>query len=445
MSGTEHSEATGKNDGYQVVQLGPKETKVPEEWNVSPLEEISTQFITGGTPDTDTETYWNGNIPWTTAAVIEGPCFSGCKKYISEEGLSNSSARLVPSGGLLFGTRVNVANIGKTEQDIAISQDITGILPDEHVIDSDYLTWYLLDQQDRIRAQFSQGSTIQGMIIDDLKSISVLMPSLAEQRRIAAVLSTVNRKIKQTEKIVGTAEELKRGLEQDLVLGKGLSDEYQDVQIGPRNVTLPSDWHLSTFSKIATIEKGSTPKTSNEAYYGGDIVWVTPDDLSTLYEKGEKYIDDSRRKLTEAGLESISAHIVEPDSVMFTSRSYGIGKTAICTVPAATNQGIIAFEPNPEMNPEYLYHYLNWIMDYIVSLSGVSTFPEVSKNDISTIAMPVPPEDHQEQIAEVLKQADEKIFRERQHKLTLQELKRGLMQDLLTGKVRVNDLPLESN
>lgn len=425
--------------GYQEVQVGPDRLSIPEDWEVTTIEAVSDRFISGGTPDSDEDAYWGGEIPWTTCAVVEGPIFDGEKDFITEAGLKRSSASLVPEGGILFGTRVNVANVGRTTRDIAISQDLTGIVVDESQIDPDYLTWYLLFNQSNIRERYSQGSTIQGMITSDLKSLQILRPPLPEQRRIADILSAVNEQIQRTDEIIEEAEDLREGLAQDLVFGRGLADEYQSVRLGSSTMEIPNGWSVKTFSDVAAVEKGNTPKTSNDKYYGGDITWVTPDDLSDLYDRGEKYISDSNRTLTEAGLDSTSVNIVDAPSVMFTSRSYGIGKTAICTVPAATNQGIIAFHCNEEMSEEYLYYYLNQIMDYIIALSGVSTFPEVSLTDIRNLRVPVPTRNDREYIEQVLQKADERLVAEKEAKEAYQDLKRGLMQDLLTGKVRVSE------
>lgn len=441
-SSSEQIENVGAS-AYQSVQLGPKTIELPADWDIGRIGD---------------NTYLKGRIGWHGLTeedhmeegeyfLVTGTDFEGGRVqwdecvYVNQEWYERDENIQLEEGDLLL---TKDGSIGKTAliEDLphqaTLNNGIFLIRPLEKAYLPKFM-YYILNSKymvDFINS-ITAGSTISHLYQKDFVNFHYPLPPIPEQRRIAAVLSTVDEQIRQTKEIIDTAEEVKKGLEQDLVLGRGLANEYQKMKLGPRTVEVPADWTRSTFSDVASIEKGNTPKTSNDEYYGGDIVWVTPDDLSTLYEEGDgKYIDDSRRKLTKAGLESTSVYIVEPNSVMFTSRSYGIGKTAICTVPAATNQGIIAFNPNSHMSAEYLYYYLNWIMDYIISLSGVSTFPEVSKSDVESISVPVPTPEHQERISEVLRQADEKITREQEQKQKLQELKRGLMQDLLTGKVR---------
>lgn len=414
-------------EGYKEAQLGPKRVQLPVEWIVTPLGEVA-EISMGSSPPSEHYNESGEGLPF-----FQGNADFGLKEPTPSTWCS-SPQKVAQEGDLLISVRAPVGDLNIAGTECCIGRGVAAITGDS--VDNGFLYYLLYIEQDRL-GSYAQGSTFDSVNQSVLNGFPIPKPPLPEQRRIAAILSTVDEEIQQTDEIIDAANELKQGLAQKLVLGHGLSNDLQETSLGPKTVEIPSDWRVSTFAEVATIEKGNTPKTSNDDYYGGDIVWITPDDLSSLYERGGKYISDSDRKLTEAGLNSTSVDIVEPNSVMFTSRSYGIGKTAICTVPAATNQGIIAFNCNQDMNEEYLYYYLNWIMDYIISLSGVSTFPEVSQSDIKSINVPVPSKEDQQRVANVLKRADEKIAREKQYREKLQEVKRGIMQDLLTGEVRV--------
>ncbi|WP_058825928.1 restriction endonuclease subunit S [Haloferax sp. Q22] len=433
----EHSD---QREGYKEVQIGPETQSIPEDWEVVRLDNDEyVQRTMGGTPDTSVDEYWDGEIPWMRSGDIHQRYITDVEGRITEEGKSASRAEVIPEHSVLIGLNGQ----GKTKGTVAINeipltanQSVGAYLVNDKKLDYRYLYFSLDAKYSRLRALAGGGRS--GLNLTLLGQVKIPLPPLPEQRRIADILSTVDEQIQQTDEIIKETGELKRGLRQDLIVGKGLSDEYREVRLGAKTEKIPFNWEIKSFSEVASVEKGNTPKTSNSEYYGGDIVWVTPDDLSDLYERGEKYISDSKRKLTEAGLDSTSVNVVPAPSVMFTSRSYGIGKTAICTVPAGTNQGIIAFHCDDGLSEEYLYYYLNHIMDYIIELSGVSTFPEVSLTDIRNLKVPVPTKQHQERIVNILQSADKKIVEEKETKQKLQELKRGLMQDLLTGKVRVN-------
>ncbi|MFB6159069.1 MAG: restriction endonuclease subunit S, partial [Candidatus Nanohalobium sp.] len=181
--------------------------------------------------------------------------------------------------------------------------------------------------------------------------------------------------------------------------------EYKEVQIGPRKIDIPVEWETSLLKDVADIVSGSTPKKSQEEYWEGDIVWITPTDIT---ENDSKYISDSEEKITQEGLESCSTHILEPGAVLMTSRAT-IGEASINTVEACTNQGFKSIVCGEELHNEYFYYYLPMIKDYLNAIGGGSTFPEINKTDTETIKLPLPPLPEQRRIAEILSTVDEAI------------------------------------
>lgn len=163
------------------------------------------------------------------------------------------------------------------------------------------------------------------------------------------------------------------------------------------------DWPTVRLEDCTDIVSGATPSTSEEAYWGGDILWATPKDLSEL--EGA-YISYTPRKITKAGLQSCAATVLPPDSVLFSSRA-PIGHVAINTAPMATNQGFKSFVPNRELvHAKFLYHWLRRHRPYLESLGNGATFKEVSKAIVARIEIPLPPLPEQQRIAEILDKAD---------------------------------------
>jgi type I restriction enzyme S subunit len=339
-------------------------------------------------------------------------------------------------GGLIFGRVGAVGEVERVREPVWVSDNaIQASVSDR--CNTDFLYYFLSNKElSSLATKTAQPLLNQSTI----GNVSVPFPSLPEQRKIATVLYTVDRLIKNANEIETQLQRVKKGTAQRLFTYGIKNEDTQSHHIGD----FPQSWEFNKVSNLADIERGNTPRTSHDEYYGGDITWVTPDDLSDLNEDGNgKYISDSGRKLTPEGVESSSLTIVEPDSIMFTSRSYGIGRTAICTVPAATNQGITAFECDTSLDTEFFYYYLNYIMDYVVSISGGSTFPEISKSATGKIDVPVPEIDEQEEIASILSQFDEQILHNREVLNQIKRLKRGLQQDLLSGTVRTTDTNIE--
>ena len=167
--------------------------------------------------------------------------------------------------------------------------------------------------------------------------------------------------------------------------------------------SLPTDWEIKRLDEVTTVQGGSTPSTDKDEYWGGDILWATPTDLTDLQENT---ISDTEGKITEAGLESSSTHVLPSYSVLLTSRA-SIGKCAVNTVPMATNQGFQSLIPGEEVNTWYLYYVITEMAPYLESLGAGSTFSEISKRTVQRVQIPVPPMEEQLRIASVLKNIDD--------------------------------------
>jgi len=204
---------------FKEVQIGARNLEIPVEWKIKKLKEITEKFISGGTPSTKKEEYWGGDILWTTNSYMTGPYFSKGKDSITEKGLENSSANIVPKNNLLFGTRVDVGNVAKNTIDMAISQDVTGIVLKDDKVKTDYVLWFLYKNKKLIQ-QFQQGSTIKGIIKDDVKNFELPIPPLQEQEKIASSIMSIDNKIQTEKSYKEKLKKLKKGLMQDLLIGK---------------------------------------------------------------------------------------------------------------------------------------------------------------------------------------------------------------------------------
>jgi type I restriction enzyme S subunit len=405
-------------DAVDVGSLQQLEESPVSEWTLNKLGSLLTLE-------------YGDNLPSDSREVGEIPVFG------SNGQVDTHSEPAINEPGIIMGRKGSIGEIEFSEHPFW-PIDTTYYLTRNETDENLRFLYYLLQniQLERLNA----ASAIPGLNRNDAYGLNALVPPLPEQRQIATVLYTVDRAIENAEKIDEQLQRVKKGAAQELFTCGLNNEDTQSHHIGD----FPQSWEFDKISNLAEIERGNTPRTSQDEYYGGEIVWVTPDDLSDLNEDGNgKYISDSGRKLTPEGVESSSLTVVEPDSIMFTSRSYGIGRTAICTVPAATNQGITAFECGESLDTEFFYYYLNYIMDYVVSISGGSTFPEISKTATGNIDVPVPGIEEQKEIASLLSQFDEQLLHNREVTSQLKRLKRGLMQDLLSGTVRTTDTNIE--
>jgi type I restriction enzyme, S subunit len=233
-----------EHQGYKKTEIGT----IPSDWEVVKLDEISNNFIGGGTPSTSNPNYWNGNIAWMRSAWIHGRYVVEGEKHITNLGLENSATNIVPKNSLLIATRVSMGNIAINKIDIAISQDLTGIVIDRSKANEEYVYWTLLKSKDRIRS-YSQGTTIQGLTREDLKNLKILFPPILEQQKIADILSKVDELIQKTDQVIEQTQKLKKGLMQKL-LTKGIGHaKFKRTPTGE----IPEEWNIKPLGDILNL------------------------------------------------------------------------------------------------------------------------------------------------------------------------------------------------
>lgn len=150
--------------------------------------------------------------------------------------------------------------------------------------------------------------------------------------------------------------------------------------------------------ELCEVVAGSTPSTSNPELWDGDILWITPKDLSGF--KGVE-INDTAKKITRAGYESCSTHLLPAGAVLLSTRA-PIGYLAIAGKPLCTNQGFKSFVCKEELNNRYLFYYLKSIVPQLQAEGSGTTFSELSKQRVSEIEIPLSPLETQRKIVSKL-------------------------------------------
>jgi len=194
--------------------------KIPKEWKVKPMKEIAKKMFSGGTPSTKVDRFWGGKIPWITSASMEKRIVISGVQYLTEEGLKNSSTKVVPANNLLIGNRVGVGKVSINLIDIAISQDITGVVLDKSKIDLDYAFWVVNYFGKKVFSKIRRGSTIKGITKKDIENLHLPLPSLPEQKEIASRLKAVDDLIETKREEKERLERAKKKVMELLLTGK---------------------------------------------------------------------------------------------------------------------------------------------------------------------------------------------------------------------------------
>ena len=189
------------------------------------------------------------------------------------------------------------------------------------------------------------------------------------------------------------------------------------------------EWKEKKLSDVAEIVGGGTPPTAVEKYWGGDIQWFTPTEIKN------KYIVNSKRTITQVGLDTSSARLLPKGTLLFSSRAT-VGEIGIAVQECTTNQGFQSFIVNKDNDSEFLY---NWIIknkkEFIRRASG-STFLEIGKSEIKKIKSNIPLLSEQQKIAAFLTAVDNKIEQLIKKQELLGEYKKGLMQQIFSQAIR---------
>ena len=167
---------------------------------------------------------------------------------------------------------------------------------------------------------------------------------------------------------------------------------------------IPDDWEVKRTKYLFTLESGATPKSENDAYFDGDIPWITPAD----YKTNDVYVSQGRRNISELGLNSCSAKLIPSGSIIFSKRA-PIGAVAINTVALCTNQGCLSCISKDEQNTKFFYYVMSICTDQYNLLGSGTTFKEISATNFAGFSLPNRTFQIQNQIVAHLDAACEKV------------------------------------
>lgn len=195
---------------------------------------------------------------------------------------------------------------------------------------------------------------------------------------------------------------------------------------------LPPTWAKVQIGDVCDVVGGATPKTGVAEYWGGDVAWVTPDDMS---KHDGKYIAGGARSLTRSGYDSCSATLMPEGTVLFTSRA-PIGYVAIADRPVCTNQGFKSFIPPHGILSDYVYWYLRHATPQIRDMGSGTTFKEVSKKVAATIPLPIAPLAEQRRIVDAIEEHFTRIDAAEAQVRALRPMCEGQLLALLRDRLR---------
>ena len=255
----------------------------------------------------------------------------------------------------------------------------------------------------------------------NFRRLWIPLPEIAEQVSIAEALSDIDSLISSLQKLIEKKKAIKQGAMQELLTGKkrlpGFSGEWSKQQLGD----------------ICNIVNGGTPSTSIAEFWNGKILWCTPTDITRC---STKYIYTTESKITESGLKASSATLLPKGALLLCSRAT-IGEVRIAGNAICTNQGFKSLVVHQNISSEWLYYMIHVLKPKMLEKAIGSTFLEISKKDLAELDIIVPEFTEQKVIAQVLSDIDSEIEQLEKKLAKYQQIKQGMMQELLTGRIRL--------
>jgi len=348
------------------------------------------------------------------------------------------------------------ANTGKVAmlkkkfyKDIAINEHLF-ILRSKKLFVQQYLFYWLFSRfcQKQITDRIT-GSAQPGLSSTFIKNFLVPRPPLPEQRKIAEILETIDNAIEKTDAIIEKYKRIKQGLMQDLLTkgvvseGEGESerwrlrdeniDKFKDSPLG----RIPEEWEVVDVYGHVNLINGGTPSTARPEFWNGSIPWLSVEDFNI----GKRWVFSSSKYITELGLKQSATKLLKKGMLIISARGT-VGVLAQLGADMGFNQSCYGLDAKDKMklSNDFLYYALKHFITSFLSLAYGNVFNTITRETFKEILIPLPPLPEQQRIASILSQIDEVIEKEQAYKEKLERIKKGLMEDLLTGKVRVNHL-----
>ncbi|MCC4766360.1 restriction endonuclease subunit S [Methanosarcina sp. DH1] len=416
--------------GYKQTEVGV----IPEDWKITTLGEVVSKLVHGGTPSTKYEDYWNGDIPWITGADIIGQQVSEIRRFITKNAVKNSSANVVNKGNLLLVSRTGVGKLAIAPCDIAISQDLTGIYTKSENLTTEYLFRFLDKNQSLLKNQ-NQGTSILGITRETLSSIIIFFPpTKAEQNAIAKALSDMDAFIESLEQLIAKKRQIKQGAMQELLTGKrrlpgfGEGKRYKQTDIG----VIPEDWDVVYLSDVGRSLTGLTYSPSNVRDFGTLVLRSSNIQNGKLVFEDNVYVDMALPERV----------IVEKDDILICVRNGSrqlIGKCALIDERAAGDAFGAFMSIYRSKYPKYVfYQFQSEIIQRQINEIMGATINQITNKDMASFTVLFPQSDEEKNsIATILSDMDSEITALEEKLAKARQIKQGMMQELLTGRIRL--------
>jgi len=399
--------------GYKKTDVGV----IPEEWEIRPL--LSTVRIANGQVNPKVEPYKSmilvapDHIESSTGKLI-------AQKTAAEQG-AISGKYLFESGDIVYSKiRPYLRKAILADFSGLCSADMYPLKPSTNISSGYILATVLGNRFSKYAESVSVRSGMPKINRAEMADFVLAVPPPPEQRAIATALSDMDALIAGMNKLISKKRDLKQAAMQQLLTGK------------TRLPGFSGKWEVKRLGDVAEMRSGGTPPSSVPAYYDGDIPWVSISDMT----KGGKVLLSTDRNLTQAGFKNSAAQMFPEGTVLYAMYA-SLGECSIAGITLCSSQAILGIQPKDKLNGEFLYYFLTSLKTLVKSMGQQGTQANLNKGMVQDFQLSLPTLPEQTAIAEVLSDMDAEIATLEARLEKTRSLKQGMMQELLTGRIRL--------
>ena len=400
-----------------MTELG----EIPEEWEIKKLKDISKVIDSLH----ETPIYSENGFPMLRVVDVNGKAIDTSKaNKVSEEIYLKFTRKYEPQKEDIIMSRVGsygLVSYLKDNNKVCLGQNIVVITTND--LYKRYLFYslnsnYIKSNIDKVTV----GSSQKTLSLNNINEFVIAIPPLQEQQKIASILSTVDEQIDNVDALIEKNKELKKGLMQTL-LTKGIGHtKFKKTEIGE----IPEEWEVSSLESRIEIRSGNSP-SDFKLSENGKYPFFKVDDMNY----SNKYINNSKVYFDECKF-----NLMTKGMVIFPKRGASIftNKVGILNLDGYFDTNIMGVKCKEGLYNEYLFYQLKFIG--LEKFADTTAVPQINNKHINPLKIPIPLIKEQETIVSILSEVDSKIEKYENKKVKLEELKRGLMQQLLTGNIR---------
>ncbi len=352
-------------------------------WPAKELDSICTRVYSGGTPASNNEAYYAGEIPWLRTQEVTFNSIKDTEIKITEEGLNNSAAKWVPENSVIVAMYGNSAGrVSISEIPLTTNQACCNLVIDPKVADYRYVFYALKQSYEALKGQ-SRGAAQNNLNASQVKAFKIPCPPITTQIAIGYILSAYDDLIENNRRRIQLLEQAARLLYKEwFVHLRFPGHEHVKIKNG-----VPEGWGEGVISDFYSTASGGTPRRKNPDYFTGDVPWVKTQELNG------GFIISTEEKITEEAIKYSSAKLFPRHTVLVAMYGATIGQLAILSIPATSNQACCALiAKEAATNYAHAYLFMDNHKSDIVGLGQGAAQNNISQQVIKSFKMVLPTE-----------------------------------------------------